>query len=662
MTISNEYTAKLKERTVRKFVLDNKRSPTMLELDYLMRLAKEDAATIDQRGFISTDAYAPGFRSISSAEALNLSNQALVDDLSVLEDKTDNLIANLEEAFRVFDVSTSRIIKKLNKLDMRLNGLLLGNSLADEFIYTLEETFDTCEKVDYVNTTASVEAGQVVMGKASFGVYPLENAKITTSVVSANQVINTNYTNSISTLKYNDGLTYGASVYTKNKKGRCTLLLDIELDDLIYVSELLISGNGIGLNKPQTYTVLISKDGSTYQPTLAVESLFSKQDERVLIGTTVKKIQILFSKDFADTQTLTQNQWVYLFSLDKLELYTNQYSNDLESVIVLGPYEFETSSGEPLYFTKATIDACVIEPPDTAVNFYLSSDAVNWKSINHLSQGNSVVSFGDSAGDVSAQYFVGTSGPLSLQSPSDLTQFTGTAAVNTYIDSDYAEYINLKNMIVRRNYPGESVGTVFGVDAGWSYSNGKYRTTVYVANPEGMYINFGVTSAYLNGRLVSGLVKFNAGYSVFETGESNYRSIENKLYRSLDDLRQQDTLYPFNHKCLIEGVRYSYDFATEQLYQGVDEYFGELLQYVPSEYFHSMPKDSYNIYTLEEFEDGLAFLVNVNKQDSSWVNELIKPTWTIQNGETNQLYVKAVLKSIDTKHSPLIEHFTLRVI
>ena len=660
--ITSQYTAKVKERVVRKFILENKRAPSTLELDYLMRLASEEFATIDQTGFIALDGYQPEFRSISSAEQINLSNQALVDDLAVLEDKTDTLIADLEETFRLFDTSTGRILKKLNKLEMRLNGLLLSNSNADEFIYAISETFDTNELVIADETTASIEAGQVVMGKTTFGVYPLDKIKLSATVSSVNTVLQTSYTNDISTLKSNDGLTYGASVYTKNKKGRTTFILEAELETSAYVSELVITGNGIGLNKPQTYTVLISKDGATYQPTSTVESLFAKQSERVLIGTEIKKIQILFSKEIADTQTSTQNQWVYLFSLDKLEFYTSEYAADLESVIVTGPYEFFTTDGEPLYFTKSVIDGCVIEPPDTSVNFYLSIDGENWKSVGHKSEGNSVVSFAENAGEVSSSFFAAVDDPNSVQVPLSLSRYSTAAAINTYIVSDYADYLNLKSAVVRRNCPGETDFNVFGVSAGWSYSQGKYRTTVYVENPEGMLINFGTTSAYLNGQLVSGLVKFNQGYSVFETGESNYQSLSKRLYSSLSELRLEDALYPFNHKYLIEGIRYSYDFADEKTYLGVDEYFGELLQYVPSEYFHSAPADNYSIYTVEPFDDGLAFLVKVNKQDATWVSELIKPTWTVQNGETNQLYVKAVLKSIDSKHSPLIEQSTWRVI
>ena len=130
-----------------------------------------------------------------------------------------------------------------------------------------------------------------------------------------------------------------------------------------------------------------------------------------------------------------------------------------------------------------------------------------------------------------------------------------------------------------------------------------------------------------------------------------------------EDLEAQDAVYPYNHKLLIEGYDYSLGFQGEQIYQGVDEFYGALLRFSTPEKFEDEDNDAnLSIFTLVEYNGNLYFKVKVDPTDGSWRDELISVEYMTHRETGSQLYVKAIVSSLDSRISPHINHFQVRVI
>jgi len=183
-----------------------------------------------------------------------------------------------------------------------------------------------------------------------------------------------------------------------------------------------------------------------------------------------------------------------------------------------------------------------------------------------------------------------------------------------------------------------------------------------VSAVDGRYLDLGHTGAFLNGVPVTGKVLLRSGYSVFSTSDSNWITVSEGLI-TLDTLRDADSLYPYNHRYLIEGYLYPDSFTGERIYSGVEEYFGQLLEYVAPELFDSPQHEgNLGVYTLDTNSDDTYFKVKVDKTDASWQNELFSSTWLVHRDSTNDIYVKAVLNTSNSNKTPRIDSFSVRVV
>ena len=114
---------------------------------------------------------------------------------------------------------------------------------------------------------------------------------------------------------------------------------------------------------------------------------------------------------------------------------------------------------------------------------------------------------------------------------------------------------------------------------------------------------------------------------------------------------------------MVEGYAYPDSYTAERIYNGVDEYFGRLLQYVPPEQFNADDWDTdLGIYTVDNPSGNMYFRVKVDRTDASWLNEEFDVDWLVHSDTSNSIYVKAILSASDSAQTPVIENFKVRVI
>jgi hypothetical protein len=185
---------------------------------------------------------------------------------------------------------------------------------------------------------------------------------------------------------------------------------------------------------------------------------------------------------------------------------------------------------------------------------------------------------------------------------------------------------------------------------------------MYVEAIEGRYLDLGNTGAYINGKLVAGTIHLPQGYHSFATSFTNWYEVPADITNAID-LEEQDPVYPFNHKLMIEGYDYPSGFEGEQLYIGVTEYFGSLLNYVTPERFNDPSNDgNLHVYTIEEYGGKLYFKIKITPSDSSWTRELVQPVYMLRLDDSNLLYIKAILRSDNLSVTPHINSIQVRVV
>ena len=133
---------------------------------------------------------------------------------------------------------------------------------------------------------------------------------------------------------------------------------------------------------------------------------------------------------------------------------------------------------------------------------------------------------------------------------------------------------------------------------------------------------------------------------------------------SVQELKDSDPLYPYNHKLIIEGYNYLSNFTGDRIYNGLgSEYFGSLLKYVTPERFNDSSSDrDLNIYTIEENNGNIFFKIKTDENDASWKDEKVEVRYMLRLENTNTLYVKALLRTRDTSITPNINKIQVRVI
>lgn len=663
------YEAALRERIVRDYIVEHGNSPSRPKLLSLLNEARRENPAIETVGFSSLDIEVPGFRDVSSAAQETKNRKAAMDDARVLNQRVEELIQSLEDSYRTFSSAANRAQDLLMATGRRLDNLLLLAGRTDQFVYGVEESFDSLDSINMESTTATVERGYATMGRQGYTKVDLAAAEITFSTVAPKGIISSRVVSHIDSLKDADANVWEYHAKTTYSLGRVSLSIDIDFGEKTDVNDVRVIASPVDVNSTSTWTLLYSRDGGSFKAVKPAEKRLRKGENLTSLGLDgVRKLRVVITKTAADITERSTRENFYVFSLDALEIFTDSYKTSAKSELYAGPYEVLDENGDPYEFSMATMGAgtCCIVPDKTSVDYFLSKDNERWYPCSWRGESLNIVRFSDTNPEGSFDYIDSDQNSHSLipYGVNDLDfDFGKEAYLNLYVNSDVSKLIP-QSVVVKRNLPQEGL-QLYGTESGWFYdsTNGRYKTTFVITPLEGRWLNLGTTSAIINGAQVSGRVHLKEGTHTFETSESNWYSIDSDI-DTLEELEASDPAYPYNHKYLVEGYRYPSGFAGEQLYHGVDEFFGSRLHYVTPEKFEGdSDDDDLTIYTIVRQDGRYYFKVKVDPHDGSWKHEHVSVEYTIsKDGSGNQIYVKALLRSADPRITPHISHFQVRVI
>jgi len=665
-----QYDIALRNRAIKDFIKENDRSPSVAQIFELEREYRIRYPEIETIGFAGYESQKPLFTSESSSSLENQNRRAFSEDLDVIDLKAADLVDLLEDSYRGFSVTTNRCTKLLSQIEARLNNLILLHSGADVFLYGIEEDFSTQEFVNMEYTTASVEPGYVTLGKEGVDIVNLDKAAVRVSASADKGILSSRAMSSLASLKGKDGRHWEYYVYTSYKTGRVNVVVEVDFDEPEgrYVGDVVVSGYPPNANSKMYATLLYSLDGQTYSITDPAERLFTSGENCFSVGRDgVKKIQILLSKNAADEYG-TSGKNIYMFNLDTIDIGSNTYRRRPKSVFYAGPYEVYDENQNPVNFSIATLahNTCCLTPEKTSVSFYLSKDNQNWKPASYTGDSLEVVQFNNTNPVGTYEYIDENVGKRNLVTsvPGNVDlEFGKEACCNLFISDEWADKFVLSNTWVERNLPQKGV-ELYGTNSGWFFDPGtqQYSCSIYIDQLEGVYIDLGNTSAYINGTLTSGTISLPQGYHKFETSYTNWYDVPSGI-DNVSDLEEADAAYPKNHKLMIEGYDYPSEFSGARVYNGIGSYFGALLSYVTPERFNSSElDDDLAVYTIEEYDGSLYFKVKILSTDASFEKEEIGIKYMLRLDDTNTLYVKAVLMSQDPGVSPHINSYSVRVV
>lgn len=666
MSTRQEYNTLLKKRIVEDYIKEFKRTPSPATLREKEIEYKKKYPNLDLVGFSTIDIKHPNFLSVSSSVDENLNRKAMIEDSVAISERIDALAEKMFDTFTGFSVTAHRCNRLIQSIERRLDNLILLNSKADIFLYGIQEDFVTSEFIDQQQSTVSIEPGYVTLGRDNCEVVDLDSVNLSFTANSKKGFVSASAVSSINALKKKDGIVWEYYVYTKYKTGEVSCIIEADFEKAEFLSEIKLAGNAVNTNSRMRYLVLISKDGSTYSM-VGNESYFVTGLNTITIAEEdVKKVKIYLTKYAAD-ETPSVGNSKYIFSLDSLEFTKGRFTRNSESVLVAGPYSLYDELNNPVNFTQATMKdgTCCIVPDKTSVSFFLSNDGINWIPASYNSNSFTTVKFNNSNPEESYSYIEPLSHPYALitNAPERVNlEYSEEALCNLKIESDWADKFILQNTIVERNLPQGK--RLYGTESGWVYDDKsqQYSTVIYIDSVEGKRVDLGPRGAEVNGKIVSGVISLPQGYHKFKTSHMNWYAVEENL-KTVELLKNSDPIYPYNHKLIIEGYKYSSDFSGNKVYNALGRNFGILMNYVTPELFNSGElNNDLSVYTIEEYNGDLYFKVKIDPSDSSSFNEQVKINFMLKNGSSNKLWVKAIIKSNDLNISPHINSFQVRVI
>jgi hypothetical protein len=648
------------KNATKEFILENKRAPTPLELRLLEQRVEDrlrPERTLEGRE-VRFQQVAEATQIVKSWEERRQTHLQALEELLALQ-------AEYEELRQTNLQASKKVLHRLNKTLVAYDNLLQMKGTG-VFYSMLEETLTTKDKVG-VESTARVDNGVATLGMNNAAEISLDQAEIVYKVIAPKGMLTKKTNASVELLKDQDGNHWSVLVYTEYPVGDVNLVINASFKDPVLVKAIEAVGLRTSGTGKYTITGLYTlKNGKTKTAFPALRDVGTNNYFQIN-QEEVTSIALALRKNRCDEQV--SGQYVYVFSLDQLRVTGVGTEEATESVLELGPYDFYDVENNELAFTKVDLEPCMTLPEGTSVQWNVSKNGIvftPWSGtpvvIGEISD-SGTYQFIDEGSD--GYTLIGERILVDEASLTISAGFETEAILNKYIEPEERAAVSETSIVVKRGLllaANQDVPFFNGTHGWWPTEQG-YNTTVYVKESEGREIDFGEKPIRINGQITSGKVVLPQGYSTVTVFPASWDEIESGATNETA-LKRMDSLYPYNHKYLIQGYTYPVGYTGARIYNPFEEMFAAKLKYVSPELFSVLDKtdeDYYQCYTIDDREDGSFFLVKVNRSHSDWSSEKVSATWNMKEESGNSLYLKAVLRTSIVGNTPIIESIKMRV-
>lgn len=664
----------IKNEYIKEYILKNRKAPTQQEIKGNYNLfIEENKSALDNGLVAGTKINFQNSAGVeSSSSNYNFLLERIINEQELLKNYYINKVEELENNFRNFKNIFSRVFLKLKETERNLNKQLLLHEKKDIFSYGVVEDFSSYENVDFENSNVHFINGKATLGFSQVANEGIKSSEISYSFVNRNKrPIEHEALNSFNNAIKEDGSFFKAIVKSNNKDDLIDFIVQINLNKQKFVDTLKLTLDAVETTSKLICRCFVSTDGSSYNEVFESRIRVQNGSNYIEINQdNVKNIKVILSKsgyDYSDG-----DKFCYMYNLDFIGLTKKSFKINKKSNLFLGPYQILDENNEAVNYNFATIryGTCCLIPNKTSVKFFLSKDNVSWIPASYTGEGREVIQFSESTADINTLFEAVSSNNENdiLKSEAPFLLKENEAILNYKISLSNFDNLITKTLKLKRNYLVKNNNFINKSFAGWKKEGNFYLTTLNIEDPEGKYLNIGNSSLELNGRKVTGKIFLSFGEHKIKTNKSNYFSILNSSNKDTEynilnarELKSVDSLYPYNHKYLIEGFNYNNAFQGKKTYQRLGEVYQSALIEVSNERFEFNNSDE--IFTIVKYDGFYYFKIKINASFGDSKLEKIKLECSKKsNINSNLLYIKAIIESTDTRVTPKIDQIQVRVI
>lgn len=583
-----------------------------------------------------------------------------IEDLEHIRYEYKEIDNQIEDSYRNYINKTTRYIDQLNKLELEVNRELLLSNNQDAFRYGVTEEFTDLKFIDQALTNALIYDGKVMCKPTLFqnDNENLYDIKIDSKSRSNSIVFQSALQNAFD-IKQLDKTGYQHLVYSNYKNDIIDLIVDLTFPNPKDLNLMRLDLIDTGLNSKIILNVFCMTSSNVFEPIENNNIYVQNGTSFIQINReAVRNIKLVFTKTTYDE--VINLEYLFRFNINYISFTNVKFDTVNESTMICGPYSIFDTDNNPINFSIATIKGgtCCEIPNTTSIDFYLSKDKVNWEPISFTDSNRSIAYFQNTKPEIIEliNYEDGNyiSNDTAFISSLNLSLSSSQALLNFYIPfSNLVKYIFDSAEIKRHTFSSSNDG--------WIKTEDKYFTTFFIEELEGRYIDFGPTPCLIDNISRSGKVFLKYGVHTIKTNQ--YSKIISPEAINEIELKNKDSLYPFNHKYLIEGFNYSSNYIGHRVYLGAKENYGYMMKPVSLNYLKNNP-DRFDIFSAVSIQEkGLFFVVNTSVVDTDFINESYEINVLSSDSVfDNNLYIKAILKTDDKNITPKIDSVQVRVI
>lgn len=650
--------------------------------------------------FFSRDIYYTDEYEESSAEKINEIKRVLISDLTVAYSSLNQQAIDITNTYDIVSSELKLIEKKVKILEGKISNLLLLSKNTDGYLDYVSDNFANTDKTDMVNTTCFVDNS---VGAVTLPL--LENTRVPLSLSDSDiqfNVITRKQLQSVTLLPgskkinaFNDEESIWAQRIAMSRGvGSVSAELIFRIPNLNdAISKIVLKPIASGTGNVTTATIQYSNDGINWLN-------INENNTKKMTDTTaffVEEIQasywkIIFNK--AGYDEFINSLYFYEFGLKSVQMYSVNYrqkQNKLTGTL----YSKVLQSEERPDFNRVSLKVCEETHENTFINYSLA--ALTEQNITDYNQGlisindlnfikidpidreekiyDSVIDFAlvDNYTGINSDY----------QTDSNILFFSKTTYTNA-IDYIVDQTLPKENIRVLRNTGENELNGGFntpvlvdGISSGWLFDGQKYYCEFYISEDSGRYIDFGRSEVKINNRRVSGNTFLAKGFYKFSTDKANWRTV---YPADMISTENPDTLYPYNHKYLIEGIGdflYGADMSDQisgiskkeivdpdNIYsQGIRYWAATINKVDDIVFFSSTSNSELSVYTYVKDDSGVERIVIKNGSEPSLLdNEKIAIMTKVVNNELYKgLILKADFESDNSKVTPILDEYLIRL-
>lgn len=633
--------------------------------------------------------------SSSSADLNNTIIDAFSQDISVLTKEIYNLTFLNSQHYERWSNELSRLSIKANKLEQRVDNLLLLTASAAGHFSTVGDVFNDLSLVDTEVTTGHVNTEEQIVSlnegsEQSGSVHqinttPFTSKNISFSVVSKSE--GTTYysiSGKLEDLFKTDSSSWVGKVVS-SKNNSVISELKVSFDKLETVSKVILTSLS-SYNTRTRISLQYSSDGYTW---FLVPCSDSTQICNSVNSWNFSLLEIQFLKFIIVKSSADTNRNEYNYSFKSIKAFSNSYFPIRGDLLFSQPLYVEKDDFVQAFF-KAELETCEVLPTNTSIDYYLSASIDNkewtsWYQVipsqyleNYLPK---VINFSNlkENNNIDNEFLINSSVLSTSLIPSfDTDTFVfpnfspSLGFINNYIevlDSENVELIANTLSVWRNIYDPVLDLEVRKVPLGWNKDGQTYSCYFEIEDSNGQYFDFGRTTCVIDGESKTGNVFVNQGLHRFKTESINWNHIPYDRISSLHsetELREIDSLYPHNHKLIINGILYPSSFDGEKIYRGA-EISGETFL-TKTNLFDLEQKNSLTNFAIKEInqiEDSPVFgiVVNFNPSNTDYSYERFLIKWKSIETVSGYKYIKlkAKFNTEDFSVTPKLSSYRIKL-